>query len=221
MIKTIKIHVIVKLTTLLCLTIMVQKFDEITLLITLLILTTILFLHRSPNALRMFKRLRWMIFTILLVYAFNTPGEYISFGSDNPWSIVPTYEGVHAGLSQVLRLCVVVMALVLLTRVHRDELIGGLYSLFKPLSYFGLDSERFVVRLWLTLHYVENDEELKSKKKQDKRSFFVQVLNKFDALDLTEQMFDSVTLYTEKWRWTDTFLLIIVTSMTFFYMRYF
>lgn len=222
MIKTIKTHVIVKFMTLLCLTIMVQKFDDITLFITLLMLAALLVLYRAPNAMRMLKRLRWLIFTMLLVYAFNTPGEYISFGSDVPWSIAPTYEGLHAGLSQALRLVVVVMALVLLlARVQRDALIGGLYSLFKPLSCLGLDSERFAVRLWLTLHYVEHDEGLKYKKKQDKASFFVQILNKFDALDFTENKLDSVTLHTETWRWTDIFLLSFVISMTFFYMGYF
>lgn len=226
MIETIKIHhkihVIVKLAALLCLTIMVRKFNDITLFITLLMLATMLVLYRAPNAMRMLKRLRWLILTILLVYAFNTPGEYVNLGGDRLWPIAPTYEGVQTGVSQVLRLSVVVMALVLLlARTDRDALIGGLYTLFKPLSCFGLDPERFAVRLWLTLHYVENDRGLSSKSGQVITSFLTQIGNKFDALDVDEEMLDSITLQAEVLKSVDVFVLLIVLSMTVFYMEYF
>lgn len=226
MFKTIKIHnnlhVLVKLAALLSLTITVRKFNEITLLITFLALVTMLVLYREPNAMRMIKRLRWLILTMLLVYTFNTPGEYINFGSNNPWSIAPTFEGVQAGVSQVLRLSVVVMALaLLLAKTNRDALIGGLYTLVKPLSCFGLDPERFAVRLWLTLHYVENDKGLRSNVREDKTSFFTQVVNNFDALYIDEVILVSINLQAEALRWVDFFVLLIVLSMTVFYMEYF
>jgi energy-coupling factor transport system permease protein len=37
----------------------------------------------------------------------------------------------------------------------RQQLISGFYFIFSPLQYLGLEVERFAVRLWLTLHYVE------------------------------------------------------------------
>ncbi len=216
-----KIHVIVKLMALFCLTIMVRKFDAITLCITLLIIAAVLFFYQARNALRILKRLRWLIITMLLVYAFNTPGEYISFGSNTPWFIAPTYEGMQAGVSQVLRLSVVVMALaLLLNRTNRDALIGSLYSLFKPLSCFGLDPERFSVRLWLTLHYVENDKDLRSKSGQYKTSFFTQIVSKFDALDIDQTKLDSITLQTKALVWKDILMLLMLFMMTVFYMRY-
>ena len=45
----------------------------------------------------------------------------------------------------------------------RQELISGFYFIFLPLKYFGLKIERFVARLWLTLHYVEVQNESNSK----------------------------------------------------------
>lgn len=217
-----KIHVLVKLVALLCLTIMVHKFDSLTLLTTLSALAVALILSRASNAMRMLKRLRWLILTMLLVYAFNTPGEYIHLGSDSLWSIAPTYEGLYAGVSQVLRLSVVIMALaLLLVRTNRDSLIGGLYILFKPFSYLGLDPERFSVRLWLTLYYVEHDEDSRSRNGQDGASFFTQIFNKFDALNLENNMLDSITLDAEALKWTDAFFLLLIISMTLFYMGYF
>ncbi len=217
---------LVKLTALLCLTIIVHKFNGIMLVINLLLLTLLLGFYRASNALRMLKRLRWLILTMLLVYAFNTPGEYINFGYVNPLPIAPTYEGLEAGISQAFRLCVVVMALaLLLARTNRDFLIGGLYTLFKPLSSFGLDPERFAVRLWLTLYYVENAEVSRSKGEQYNSSFFTQILSKFDILNGDEitqhQMLDSITLQVEAFRWIDIFVLLIVLGMTIFYMGYF
>ncbi|MEY3747774.1 MAG: hypothetical protein RL194_1233 [Pseudomonadota bacterium] len=102
------------------------------------------------------KRVRYIILVMLLVYAYNTPGEYVS-----GWifSLAPTYEGVHAGIEQALRLALIMAALAwLLTTTDRDQMIAGLYWLAKPFSFMGFQPERFAVRLWLTLHYVEHRE---------------------------------------------------------------
>ena len=44
---------------------------------------------------------------------------------------------------------------ILLDRLHRQQLIAGLYTLFAPLQWLGMSRERLAVRLALTLHYAE------------------------------------------------------------------
>jgi len=102
------------------------------------------------------KRVRYILLVMLLVYAYNTPGEYVAGWM---FSLAPTYEGVHAGIEQALRLALIMAALAwLLTATDREQMIAGLYWLVKPFSFLGVQPERFAVRLWLTLHYVEHHE---------------------------------------------------------------
>lgn len=103
--------------------------------------------------LKLLKRVRYILLFLMIVYAFNTPGEYLA-----GWyfSMTPTYEGITAGVEQALRLSLVLAGLaMLLMTTSRDQLIAGLYYLALPLRFSGLDPERFAVRLWLTLYYVE------------------------------------------------------------------
>jgi energy-coupling factor transporter transmembrane protein EcfT len=104
--------------------------------------------------LRLLKRMRYILLFLLIVYAYNTPGEYIA-----GWyfSTAPSYEGVYAGIEQMLRLAAILAGLaVLLATTRREQMIAGLYCLARPFRYFGLDPESFAVRLWLTLYYVEH-----------------------------------------------------------------
>jgi energy-coupling factor transporter transmembrane protein EcfT len=103
---------------------------------------------------KLLKRVRYIVLVLMLVYAYNTPGEYVS-----GWifSLAPTYEGVHAGIEQALRLALIIAGLaLLLTTTDRDQMIAGLYWLAKPFRFPAFQPERFAVRLWLTLHYVEH-----------------------------------------------------------------
>jgi energy-coupling factor transport system permease protein len=59
-------------------------------------------------------------------------------------------------VSQLTRLLAALAGLaILLERLHRQQLIAGLYTLFVPLQWLGLSRERLAVRLALTLHYAE------------------------------------------------------------------
>lgn len=99
------------------------------------------------------RRSRWLLLTLLLVYAFATPGEYLAGW---PYDFAPTYEGLQGGLVQAGRLVIMLTALALLLgSTARDALVAGIYPLLLPLRLFGLRPERFAARLWLTLHYVE------------------------------------------------------------------
>lgn len=116
---------------------------------------------QNNKFLRAILRFKWFFLVMLLIFSFNTPGEHMSFW---PFAISPSYEGVWAGLTQILRVMLMLAALNLILACNtRQELISGFYFIFSPLKYFGLKIERFVARLWLTLHYVDLQNEASSK----------------------------------------------------------
>lgn len=101
------------------------------------------------------KRTRWLLLMLMLIYGFATPGEYLA-----EWSlpVAPTYEGLQAGLLQAIRLLAMLAAVAwLLGSTPRADLIAGLHALLMPLRYCGLPAEKFAVRLWLTMHYLESN----------------------------------------------------------------
>jgi len=102
---------------------------------------------------QMLRRTRWILLTLMLIYAYATPGQA---ALDSLGMLSPSYEGLVDGILQLARLLAALAALaLLLDRLHRQQLIAGLYSLFAPLRWFGLSRERLAVRLALTLHYAE------------------------------------------------------------------
>ena len=111
-------------------------------------------LHAGATSLyRLLRRSRWLILMLLVIFAFATPGEYLAGW---PLEFAPTYEGLHAGGVQAIRLAVMLGGIAyLLSTTTRNELISGIYMLLWPISYTGGSPERFAARLWLTLHYVE------------------------------------------------------------------
>ena len=108
----------------------------------------------SANKLmQLVRRTRWIMLSLLLVYAYSTPGQPLM---DMLGMFSPSREGLIDGALQLGRLLVALAGLaILLDRLHRLPLISGLYFLFVPLQWMGLSRERFAVRLALTLHYAE------------------------------------------------------------------
>jgi len=103
---------------------------------------------------RILLRSRWLLLTMLLVYAFTTPGEYLR-GWD---AYAPTYEGIRQGLLQAVRLTIMLAGLALLLgTTPREEMMAGIYRLIRPLRRAGISVDRFTARLWLTMHYVETE----------------------------------------------------------------
>ncbi|HEY0841740.1 hypothetical protein [Methylotenera sp.] len=99
------------------------------------------------------QRMRWFFLSIFLIYALGTPGELVP---QFPLSVAPSYEGLQLGLLQISRLTIALATLtVMLATSSKAELMIALHVLLKPLCYFGLDVERFSVRLLLTLNYVD------------------------------------------------------------------
>lgn len=103
--------------------------------------------------LQLLRRTRWIMLSLLLIYAYSTPGQpfVATLGM-----LSPTREGFADGVLQLTRLlCALAGLAILLERLHRQQLIAGLYLLFAPLQWIGLSRERLAVRLALTLHYAE------------------------------------------------------------------
>jgi energy-coupling factor transport system permease protein len=124
----------------------------------LLVLTAVLFglalrLCRK-QLLSLLRRTRWILFSLLLIYAYTTPGTAL-------WALLgvvsPTREGLLDGLLQLGRLVSVLSGLaILLELLPQTQLISGLYTLAYPLRWLGLSRERIAVRLALTLEYAES-----------------------------------------------------------------
>lgn len=148
------LHPVLRILLLLLLAIMAQSLAPRLLgLLGVLLLGLALWRSSSP-LLRMLRRSRWLFLTLLLVFSFSTPGEYLPGW---PLAMAPTYEGLASGLLQAGRLLVMLTGLsLLLTTTSRELLLAGLFFLLRPLAWVGLPPERFTARLWLTLHYAES-----------------------------------------------------------------
>ena len=139
-------------------------------LLTLLGLTVLLSLalvrFRVSRFISTIRRIRWLFLSVLIIYAYTTPGEFLNHW---PIDIAPTYEGVHEGLLQILRICLVLAGgTILMETSTRENLMVGIYTLIKPLSGLNFSAERFTARLYLTLQNMEQIQ--KQTNEQDKKS---------------------------------------------------
>lgn len=99
------------------------------------------------------QRTRWLIASLVLLFAFATPGVYLLpiLGS-----LGPTAEGLRLGAEHLMRLLFVLSSLAVLLRLTAPEgLVAGLHGLMLPLSWLGIDRARVAVRLMLVMHYAE------------------------------------------------------------------
>jgi energy-coupling factor transporter transmembrane protein EcfT len=107
----------------------------------------------ASRLLSLMRRSRWIMFSLLLIYAYTTQGTPV-FVQMAAFS--PTSEGLQQGLLQLARLISVLASLsILLSLMDQQKLVSGLYTLAYPLHFIGLSRERIAVRLALTLQYAE------------------------------------------------------------------
>lgn len=101
------------------------------------------------------SRARWLLLTLWLILAYNTPGEAFR---DLMWA--PTYEGIAEANMQVTRLIVMLACLAwLFARLGREGLVSALWGLLEPLRRWGADTQRLVVRLSLVLDNLQTPPE--------------------------------------------------------------
>lgn len=93
-------------------------------------------LASSRRFVQLLRRTRWIMLSLLLIYAYSTPGQPLL-----DWMGVfsPSREGLGDGVLQLTRLVATLAGLaILLERLHRQQLIAGLYTLLVPLRILGL-----------------------------------------------------------------------------------
>jgi energy-coupling factor transporter transmembrane protein EcfT len=137
-----------------CLLVAIMQFLALEILLIaagfVLLIALLLSAHKLMQLLR---RTRWIMLSLLLIYAYTTPGQPLL---DALGMFSPSREGLSDGVLQLIRLLSALAGLaILLDRLHRQQLIAGLYILFAPLRLIGVSRERVAVRLALTLHYAE------------------------------------------------------------------
>lgn len=103
--------------------------------------------------LRYLRRTRWLLISLLVIYAYTLPGENVSSLLGN---FSPSVPGMEHGALRLARMMLLLAALsVLMLHIPRNGLLLGIYRILSPLHWVGVDAQRIAVRLWLTLHYAE------------------------------------------------------------------
>lgn len=153
--ESIAMHPSLRMLLLMLLAIIVQFMDLRSLAVAGAILVAMAMYWHVGLLRKIMYRSRWLLLTLLLIYAFTTPGEYLK--GWNP-DYAPTYEGISQGLLQAGRLAMMLAGLaILLGTTPRHALMAGIFLLLRPLRLIGISPDRFTARLWLTLHYVEQE----------------------------------------------------------------
>ena len=100
---------------------------------------------------RLIWRARWLLLSLVLVFAWSVAGEPLWNGS-----LAPTREGLDEALKHLGRLLLVLVSVAaFLEFMPLADLLAATHALLIPFRRFGVDSDRGVVRLMLVLRYVE------------------------------------------------------------------
>lgn len=99
------------------------------------------------------RRSRWILVTVVFIYAYSGNGELL-------WPVLgsfsPLEDGVVSGFRQLLRLLLILSSLSLLLEYSgRDGLLQALHTFLSPLASAGIDIQRVMVRLALTMEFME------------------------------------------------------------------
>jgi len=166
-------HPLIKILCFILVLLLISMLDNLMLFSLMMLSFVMVWSLRESAFLHAVRRMRWLLLSILIIYAFGTPGELVT---GFPVNAAPTYEGLQSGFVQIEKLLIALAALsLLLTSSPREQMMLGLYMLLMPFRFAGLNIERFAARLMLTLNYVE---ELAAK---DKTNFSFSQLDEIDA----------------------------------------
>jgi len=108
------------------------------------------FLWAPANLKRIFRRSRWLMGSLLILFAWLTPGYPI------PLTFGATTEGIHMAGEQIgrLLLCIAAVSL-LLQALDRSALVAGLRAIAMPFGALSVNCDRVALRLALTLDHIE------------------------------------------------------------------
>jgi energy-coupling factor transport system permease protein len=193
------VHPTIKLINLFILAITINVVSDVALYLFAIIFVLVLLLYRVTGMITVLFRLKWLLISLGLVYAYNTPGEYLKHW---PFTFAPTYEGLHQGGIQMLRICLMMAGLTLFTATtNRHQIMAGYYTLLRPLNLFGMSPERFTARLWLTLYYVEHRQH-----ETNQASMFQSLKSTQAEQDLSPEMPESIQLSLPLLKWHEVWM---------------
>lgn len=162
----------------------------------------LLLVVRSLETLRMVRRARWLLISLMVIYAVATPGDpvFSALGS-----ISPTFQGIRGGTLQSWRLILLLLTLgILLCSCTRQDMLSGIYVLLRPLVFIGFRADRLAVRLWLTLQYAEA---------QPRRKIQEWWGELHSTLDSGREEATEITLDLPLFTWCDLIVLALATLL--------
>jgi len=149
----VNLHPVLLLLGLIVFALAIPQFNITSMLVASTLVVVIVLFSDYKRCWRLMRRTRVLLIMLLGVYSFTTPGTPLFSGWEQA---SPTVEGLNAGLQQIWRLGLMIGGVAaMISYLSRNQLLGGLYYLLLPLKPIGIPVERFALRLWLTLHYVE------------------------------------------------------------------
>ena len=105
----------------------------------------------------MIWRLKWFYISIFLLFSLFTPDTFTATVDNSFYFVRWVNPGIYYSLIKVIALMLIVVAvIVFIVSIPRDKLIATLIYLSKPLAILGFSSERFAVRLYLIIDFVED-----------------------------------------------------------------
>jgi hypothetical protein len=132
---------------------LLQPLSVTGLAVAAVVLMPLSMLFARKRALSLLRRARWLLASIVILFALATPGQRLP-GTAGDMGI--TLDGVILATEHALRLVLLLATLALLhQRLGSSGMMSGLYWLLAPLANWRMLRERIVVRLMLVLDYVE------------------------------------------------------------------
>jgi len=107
----------------------------------------------------MCRRLKWLWFSLLILYGWFVPGSPVFFSDMIPLAFIPSQEGLIIGGLRALVLLNIIIAVVLIIKSTSNEaLIVSIMWLMTPFKLLKVDTGKFAARLVLTLDLVTDTE---------------------------------------------------------------
>ena len=118
----------------------------------LFLFLTLISLALSVPILIFFKKIKFFLLAILLIFSFSVPGEIIFFYD----FISITGEGVELAIFNVLRISnIFLIVFLLMKKLSRSFIIENIIKACLFVTFLGVKKERLIARVFLTFEYLE------------------------------------------------------------------
>lgn len=191
------LHPGVKMILWLTFAIVMQRWQINQLSIASLMLAIAIFPSRLFMLQGLLKRTGILMLSLFLVYGFTIPGQPLLPGLEG-WS--PTIQGIMDGSFQIWKLFLMLVSLAwVLGTTEREQFLYGIYWLFWPARFIGVNREQIAARIGLTLEYALN-------KSKVNKPWFERLKDGMSKDDVNQSA--EVLLTMIPFRWQDGFLLV-------------